>query len=244
MEFHKPKPFHNWREFLKEYAIIVLGVATALAAEHAVVTLHDRARAAGARAGIRAEIAYNLGQMEVRNATEGCVTKRLAEVDGLIAAAATGKLPAEPLWIGRPFTTFFVSSQYKAASDAGNVALLDDREQAAYAFLYSIVDSYPHALAEEQKAWADLRSLEKHPLPSPALDAMLRGAVQQARSERWSIEAQRQRALTAAAEIGINPAWSPRYAPASICIALLTPRDAAEKLVVKGRPGHFVRDEP
>ena len=32
VEFHKPKPFHNWREFLKEYVIIVLGVATALAA--------------------------------------------------------------------------------------------------------------------------------------------------------------------------------------------------------------------
>jgi hypothetical protein len=40
MEFHKPKPIHNWREFLKEYAIIVLGVATALAAEQGVEWLH------------------------------------------------------------------------------------------------------------------------------------------------------------------------------------------------------------
>jgi hypothetical protein len=30
MDIHKPKPIHNWREFLKEYAIIVLGVLTAL----------------------------------------------------------------------------------------------------------------------------------------------------------------------------------------------------------------------
>jgi len=36
MEFHKPKPIHIWHEFLKEYAIIVIGVLTALAAEQAV----------------------------------------------------------------------------------------------------------------------------------------------------------------------------------------------------------------
>ena len=45
MEIHKPKPIRNWREFLKEYAIIVLGVATALAGEQAAQALHDRSRA-------------------------------------------------------------------------------------------------------------------------------------------------------------------------------------------------------
>ena len=35
MEIHKPHPVHSWRAFLKEYAIVVLGVATALAAEQA-----------------------------------------------------------------------------------------------------------------------------------------------------------------------------------------------------------------
>jgi hypothetical protein len=29
---HKPKPWHGWREFLKEYVIVVVGVLTALAA--------------------------------------------------------------------------------------------------------------------------------------------------------------------------------------------------------------------
>ncbi|MDB5442210.1 MAG: hypothetical protein JWP73_586, partial [Phenylobacterium sp.] len=33
MDIHKPKPWHGLREFLKEYAIIVVGVLTALAAE-------------------------------------------------------------------------------------------------------------------------------------------------------------------------------------------------------------------
>jgi len=33
MDIHKPKPWHGWREFLKEYGIIVLGVLTALGLE-------------------------------------------------------------------------------------------------------------------------------------------------------------------------------------------------------------------
>jgi hypothetical protein len=41
MDIHKPKSWHGWREFLKEHAIIVVGVLTALAAEYSVVWLHD-----------------------------------------------------------------------------------------------------------------------------------------------------------------------------------------------------------
>jgi hypothetical protein len=32
MEIHKPKPFHNWREFLAEIVVVVLGVLIALSA--------------------------------------------------------------------------------------------------------------------------------------------------------------------------------------------------------------------
>ena len=51
MDIHKPKPWHGWREFLKEYAIIVVGVLTALAAEQVVerVRWMERVDAAEAR---------------------------------------------------------------------------------------------------------------------------------------------------------------------------------------------------
>jgi hypothetical protein len=35
MDLHKPKPWHSFREFLKEYLIIVVRVLTALAGEQA-----------------------------------------------------------------------------------------------------------------------------------------------------------------------------------------------------------------
>ncbi|THD51712.1 hypothetical protein [Phenylobacterium sp.] len=46
MDIHKPKPWHSFREFLKEYGIIVLGVLTAIAFEQTVETIQRQARGA------------------------------------------------------------------------------------------------------------------------------------------------------------------------------------------------------
>ena len=45
MEIHKPNPIHNFREFLKEVGIIVLGVLIALGAEQTVEALPTRSPA-------------------------------------------------------------------------------------------------------------------------------------------------------------------------------------------------------
>ena len=56
MEIHKPKPWHNAREFLKEYAIIVLGVLTALGLEQFVDGLHWRHKVDQAERNMRVEV--------------------------------------------------------------------------------------------------------------------------------------------------------------------------------------------
>ncbi|MBV9548457.1 MAG: hypothetical protein JO256_02145, partial [Alphaproteobacteria bacterium] len=56
MEIHKPKPIHGWRDFLKEFAIIVLGVSVALGAEQAVEWLHWQHRVADAVEAIDLEL--------------------------------------------------------------------------------------------------------------------------------------------------------------------------------------------
>ena len=63
MDIHKPKPWHGWREFLKEYAIIVVGVLTALGAEQIAERIHEAHTSAEARENIRAEIAANLADL-------------------------------------------------------------------------------------------------------------------------------------------------------------------------------------
>src|SRR4051812_840457 len=205
MEIHKPKPIRNWRDFVKEVGIIVLGVCIALAAEQAVETLHERSRAAEARASIHAEIVRNLTYMNLRNANEPCVSRRLDEIDGLIAGSAMGKLPPDPIWVGQARGLIMHDGKYKAATQSGSGSLLSNEEQGIYTDLYAMFDTYWQQAILERAAWSDLRTLEKHPPPSAVLDWQLRSAMQKARNARWSIELTRTVALRDAAQIGVKP---------------------------------------
>ena len=60
MDEQKPRPVRNWRGFLKEVGIIVLGVSIALAAEQAVEWFHWHNRVAEARKAIATETATNI----------------------------------------------------------------------------------------------------------------------------------------------------------------------------------------
>jgi hypothetical protein len=241
MEIHKPKPWHSWREFLKEYAIIVVGVLTALAAEQAVENWHEHSRAGEARASVHAEIARNLAYMDMRDKSEGCVKTRLDEVDVLIEAWAAGKPPQDPIWIGQPATFIMQDGKYKSAVQSGNASLFNETEQAAYADLYAIFTAYWQGEQDEMKAWADLRVLEKNPSPSATLDWQLRSAVQQARTQRFAVQLSRMVSLNDAAAIGIKPGSADNDI-ASACLPLNTSRDEALKIIagsMKNRDASF-----
>ena len=164
MDIHKPKPFHGWREFLKEYGIIVLGVLTSLAFEQVVEMIHNHAQAEDTRRNVHAEIVADLGLLQRRESVEPCVTRRLEEVRDLIDHPAASDVP---IWIGHPPIYAIHDSQYRAAAQAGHVTLLPADEQAAYARLYSYFDKYNAAEDDEQKALADVRTLEDHPQMTP-----------------------------------------------------------------------------
>src|SRR6185312_10606111 len=94
MEIHKPKAPGGLREFLKEYAIIVIGVLTALGAEQAVEQLHWLHEVAAARDVIRRDNLRMLQWIGEFDAAGGCVDDHLnALTDILDKAEATGHLP-------------------------------------------------------------------------------------------------------------------------------------------------------
>src|ERR1700760_641614 len=94
MDIHKPKPIRNWREFLKEYAIIVIGVLTALAAEQAVEWVHWRAQVTEAREVVATELASNLVVAVTRLRSGSCTERRLDELALILdAGAKNGSLP-------------------------------------------------------------------------------------------------------------------------------------------------------
>jgi hypothetical protein len=79
MDVHKPKPFHNWREFLKEYAIIVVGVLTALFADQAVQSIDWQHKVDAAIADMDNELGVADGpQAYARLAIHDCLTTRLS----------------------------------------------------------------------------------------------------------------------------------------------------------------------
>ncbi len=227
----KRKSWPAWRVVLTDFAIVVLGVGVAMAAQQAVEKIHDNSRAAEARAGIRAEIAGNLGNMDWRNDTEACMARRLDEVDGLIAALAAGKLPQEALWIGGPIGIGVNTGRYETAVQSGATSLFGSEEQAAYAGLYADFRIWSESNVREHLAWADLRSLEKHPPPSAALDAMLRGAVQAARINRWALQANYLVAINIGARIGVTPLKREKLKMPDSCVPLHTTRLEAVKLM-------------
>ena len=93
LEIHKPKPWHGWREFLKEYVIIVVGVLTALAGEQVAESFHTRHVIAEAEAAMRAElVGDDLPQAYVRVVVAPCLAsdlRRLRQAVGDRAPAET-----------------------------------------------------------------------------------------------------------------------------------------------------------
>ncbi len=86
MDIHKPKPWHGWREFLKEYVIIVVGVLTALAFEQGVEWLHWRHVTALTEDNLRAGVSDAVLGSIWRIATLPCVNARTVELTKALAA--------------------------------------------------------------------------------------------------------------------------------------------------------------
>ena len=230
MDIHKPKPVHNWHEFLKEVGIIVLGVTIALSAEAAVQAVHEAQLARETRATAREELQTDLQRSLTRRVNQSCIDRRLDEVARIIAASdQPGYHP--PNWIGRPQVQILNSSGWDAAAQAGRVALLDNKEQAQLGSLYSQLREHYQLQRDEQKAWADMRQLEGQPHVDPQMRAAVRSALQQARLLNWNIRVDLEQSEKRAEALGImqdNP--RPKGSP-GVCLPTDTPRaDAIAKV--------------
>lgn len=244
MHIHKPTPARNLREFLSEISVIVVGILIAIALEQTVEALRDHHRVEEARSNIHAEIASNLALMEQRAGNEPCVSRRLDEIAGLIAQASAGHPAPGPLWIGHPYIWFTSDGRYRSAVQSGAVGLMPTGEQAVYASVYGNFAEYTATQRDEENAWSDLRTLQLQPAPTPQSAPQLQNALEHARMARWSLETFVAAALRASKQLNIAPGPFAPFKQESVCIPLHTPPDEALKLVIQGRPGHLVYDEP
>lgn len=143
MEIHKPKPWHGWREFLKEYAIIVVGVLTALGAEQAVEWLHRQNEVAEAREALRAEVANDLRSAAAGAREDECL---LALSDRFVAWANGGPKPpnVQTKLPGLSLTTWDVAK-------SGAVAHMPLRERMAFARFYYYVGNQQTLVLQQRE---------------------------------------------------------------------------------------------
>jgi hypothetical protein len=230
MDIHKPKPWHGVREFLKEYAIIVVGVLTALAGEQIVERVHERQVVAETRENIRRELADDFLVFGKRKTVQGCIASRLDEVGALLRTAGTaGYKP--PSWIGRPQVWNVGTTRWEAAAQAGRTSLFDADEQAHYGGIYTSLAAVRAAEDSEQQAWAQLRALEGDPAPSPAVVASLKLALQQARFQDWNVRISLGQAEDDAASLRLPEGHTNLAGSQSVCLPIQTSRAEAMRLL-------------
>jgi hypothetical protein len=156
MDIHKPKPWHGWREFLKEYGIIVLGVLTALALEQSVEALRQGEQIEQLRSALRGELADSRARWEDMSSGQACTEARLDAIERWLRAAP----PTARVVDGyQPMLWNMHSSAWdiaKASSAAQHIPL---EERLLYASLYSAVDNWREYLNEERANAIELNAL-------------------------------------------------------------------------------------
>ena len=223
MDIHKPKPWHGVREFAKEYAVIVVGVLTALAAEQAVVWLHDRQVASEARATINAEVAADITRVRQRGFTEACVTARLDALDQILDAAKPDGRIQTPSWIGRPPRYGVESTRWDATSQSGRISLLSPDWQASFGFLYTMLRYYYGLNNDEQAVWSRLDAITGADRLTPEMKLSLKADIAQARFYDGSMRQVEGIIMDRAARQGLRP--TNRHDEGhSICWPIDTPR--------------------
>ncbi len=236
MHFHLPKPLHGWREFVGEVGIIVLGVLIALGAEQLLTAVHDRRSAAEARENVRAEARTDLDFIRGRLQTQGCIDRRLAELQTILARAGDGTPEPPPTWIARPPTGPFLFGRWQAATASGRNSMFDPDEQARFAALYALFSRFNELEAREQIVWSELRALEwwQGPLgPQARLD--FARALQEAKYLAWDLDYAGTYAVQFGRQAGLaDDPLSPALNP--ICLPITTKRaDALNR--IKGEFG-------
>ncbi len=188
MDIHKPKPIHNWREFLKEVGTIVLGILIALGLEQAVEALHERQLARESEAAIHEEMAENVRRVEYRLGNQACDLKRLDEISALLAGWAIGKEFPAGLHVGLPGDLILNDQRWQANLNSGRFSRESADSQAQQTGFYTLLHAVDLQLREELVTWDQLRALEQgSQFLTPAYRPKLVEALVAARAEADTI---------------------------------------------------------
>ncbi len=177
MDIHKPKPWHGIREFLKEYAIIVIGVLTALGAEQAVEWLHWRHEIAEAQNVLGREITYNIKALKRMDQQNSCLLERM----DALAAWASGTGPRPVGAVRMPLNYVLQTHAWEVANTGQVTSHFPLETKILYADLFTRFDNLRDSINDERRAWAQIVALANQQKPDAEELRGLREAIGLAR---------------------------------------------------------------
>src|ERR1700761_3766474 len=168
MDIHKPKPWHGWRELLKEIGTIVIGVLIALGAEQVVDNLHWRGVVAAERKGLDAEVADQWDALHTRVEMQPCLDARLVELGALIARHDAGQPLGRLGPVGRPGYMGEEREAWQMAVADQSLQHMSPALRAKYAETMGSYDIFTRVTNDERAAWLTLQQVNHAAVLSPA----------------------------------------------------------------------------
>ena len=224
MHFHLPKPLHGWRAFAGEVGIIVIGVLIALGAEQIVEVAHWRGEVTTFQQSLDSEVALDLGTYEYRMKENGCVERRLDELQAWLQSWRAGRPFKLSGPIGIPASLNTNTSVWGSRSSE-IVSHMPPGAMFAYADLYDEFSNNETHRFDERSAWLDLAEFDG----ATELDhrdlMRLKGLITRARLRDQRITGNAVNFFKKAARMGIRPRWDPSWATPepALCRPILAP---------------------
>ncbi len=164
VDAHNPKGIHNWREFLREIVIIIIGVAIALGAGELVDEWNWRREVATVRDSLDDELSDTLFAAQERIKISDCQQRTLDRLDQM-ADEAGGTLAIGQTPVSR--NRLWGSAAWDAAVASGAVAHMGHAERNAYATLFSFVRLFHELNLRQEELWAHVAAYRR---PRPLTD--------------------------------------------------------------------------
>jgi hypothetical protein len=224
MHFRLPKPLHGWREFAGEVGIIVVGVLIALGAEQVVEAAHWRREVRTFRESVDREIGIDLGTDEYRMSENGCVERRLDELQAWLQSWREGRPVKLTGPIGIPASLSPNTSVWGSRS-AEIVSHMPPRITFAYADLYDEFSNNDVHRLDERSAWLELADFDGATQLDHRDLMRLQGLITRARLRDQRITLNALNYYKKAARMGIKPRKDPTWAApeTAICRPILSP---------------------
>ena len=153
-----PKLGRSGRNFVREVAIVLLGVLIALALEQFASSLRDRARTHAIQASMNEEIADFAEIFSLRQEVSGCITAKLDALDDVLRRnGAVGP------WRNVGRAPFYFSSRGSWNSDASDLLSrhLGPERLRIYGEIYQGMEQVEALQQQEQDHWIALQTLER-----------------------------------------------------------------------------------